>query len=54
LLGTFLTGNSFITEAGVDPFAQRKEDKKKRADKQEKNRLVNLKRAAKVGALPRL
>jgi regulator of ribosome biosynthesis len=39
-------------EAGVDPFAQRKEDKKKQVDKQEKNRLENLKRAAKVGALP--
>ncbi|XP_062203281.1 ribosome biogenesis regulatory protein homolog [Phragmites australis] len=39
-------------EAGVDPFAQRRDEKKKRVDKQEKNRLENLKRAAKVGALP--
>ncbi|GJM99582.1 hypothetical protein PR202_ga16700 [Eleusine coracana subsp. coracana] len=39
-------------EPGVDPFAQRTEEKKKRVEKQEKNRLENLKRAAKVGALP--
>ncbi|TVU36033.1 hypothetical protein EJB05_17943 [Eragrostis curvula] len=39
-------------EPGVDPFAQRKEEKKKRVEKQEKNRLENLKKAAKVGALP--
>ncbi|XP_044952042.1 ribosome biogenesis regulatory protein homolog [Hordeum vulgare subsp. vulgare] len=39
-------------EPGVDPFAQRKEEKKSRVDKQEKNRLGNLKNAAKVGALP--
>ena len=41
------------TEPGVDPFAQRREEKKGRVDKQEKNRLGNLKNAAKVGALPR-
>ncbi|RLN18850.1 hypothetical protein C2845_PM02G39570 [Panicum miliaceum] len=40
-------------EPGVDPSAQRKQ-KKKRVEKQEKNRLENLKKAAKVGALPRL
>ncbi|WVZ73857.1 hypothetical protein U9M48_022115 [Paspalum notatum var. saurae] len=39
-------------EPGVDPFAQRREEKKKRVEKQEKNRLENLKKAAKVGALP--
>ncbi|KAL6622360.1 hypothetical protein ACP70R_032239 [Stipagrostis hirtigluma subsp. patula] len=39
-------------EPGVDPFAQRRDEKKKRVEKQEKNRLQNLKRAAKVGALP--
>jgi regulator of ribosome biosynthesis len=39
-------------EPGVDPFAQRKEEKKKRVEKQEKNRVDNLKKAAKVGALP--
>ncbi|KAI5017052.1 hypothetical protein ZWY2020_037430 [Hordeum vulgare] len=39
-------------EPGVDPFAQRREEKKGRVDKQEKNRLGNLKNAAKVGALP--
>uniref|UniRef100_I1PZF4 Uncharacterized protein n=1 Tax=Oryza glaberrima TaxID=4538 RepID=I1PZF4_ORYGL len=38
-------------EPGVDPFAQRKQ-KKKRVEKQGKNRLENLKKAAKVGALP--
>ncbi|XP_019172894.1 PREDICTED: ribosome biogenesis regulatory protein homolog isoform X2 [Ipomoea nil] len=37
---------------GEDPFAKRKEEKKKRVDKQEKNRLQNLKQAAKVGAVP--
>ncbi|KAK7388614.1 hypothetical protein VNO78_23436 [Psophocarpus tetragonolobus] len=35
-----------------DPFAKRKENKKKRIEKQEKNRLQNLKEAAKFGALP--
>ncbi|KAL5547889.1 hypothetical protein UlMin_003120 [Ulmus minor] len=39
-------------EPGVDPFAKRREDKKKRVEKQDKNRLQNLKQAAKVGALP--
>ncbi|KAM2965609.1 hypothetical protein FF1_026147 [Malus domestica] len=37
---------------GEDPFAKRQEDKKKRVEKQDKNRLQNLKQAAKVGALP--
>ncbi|KAM0969425.1 hypothetical protein FF1_017695 [Malus domestica] len=37
---------------GEDPFAKRREDKKKRVEKQDKNRLQNLKQAAKVGALP--
>ncbi|XP_027332527.1 ribosome biogenesis regulatory protein homolog isoform X2 [Abrus precatorius] len=35
-----------------DPFAKRKENKKKRIEKQEKNRLQNLTEAAKFGALP--
>lgn len=39
-------------EPGVDPFAKRREEKKGRVEKQEKNRLGNLKNAAKVGALP--
>lgn len=39
-------------EPGEDPFSKRKEEKKKRVDKQEKNRLQNLKQAAKVDALP--
>jgi len=39
-------------EPGVDPFAQRRQEKKKRVEKQEKNRLENLKKAEKVGALP--
>ncbi|KAG2289807.1 hypothetical protein Bca52824_049411 [Brassica carinata] len=34
------------------PFAKRLDDKKKRVGKQEKNRLQNLKTAAKAGALP--
>ncbi|KAH1108854.1 hypothetical protein J1N35_012622 [Gossypium stocksii] len=38
---------------GEDPFAKRQDDKKKRVEKQEKNRLQNLKQAAKLGALPR-
>ncbi|KAG0528200.1 hypothetical protein BDA96_06G298000 [Sorghum bicolor] len=37
---------------GVDPFAQRRDEKKKRVEKQEKNKLENLKKAAKIGALP--
>ncbi|XP_074299573.1 ribosome biogenesis regulatory protein homolog [Silene latifolia] len=37
---------------GEDPFAKRKKGRKERADKHEKNRLNNLKEAAKVGALP--
>ena len=40
-------------EPGEDPFAKRLDDKKKRVGKQEKNRLQNLKTAAKAGALPR-
>ncbi|XP_010528668.1 PREDICTED: ribosome biogenesis regulatory protein homolog [Tarenaya hassleriana] len=39
-------------EPGEDPFAKRQEEKKKKVEKQEKNRLQNLKAAAKVGALP--
>ncbi|KAL3838534.1 hypothetical protein ACJIZ3_023125 [Penstemon smallii] len=39
-------------EPGTDPFAERRKEKKGRVDKQEKNRLHNLKQAAKVGALP--
>ncbi|CAN8287334.1 unnamed protein product [Cochlearia groenlandica] len=39
-------------EPGVDPFAKRIEDRKKNVGKQEKNRLQNLKTAAKAGALP--
>ncbi|KAH0887026.1 hypothetical protein HID58_063122, partial [Brassica napus] len=39
-------------EPGEDPFAKRLDDKKKRVGKQEKNRLENLKTAAKAGALP--
>ncbi|CAO1943526.1 unnamed protein product [Urochloa humidicola] len=39
-------------EPGVDPFAQRRQEKKKQVEKQEKNRLENLKKAAKLGALP--
>ncbi|XP_016467497.1 ribosome biogenesis regulatory protein homolog [Nicotiana tabacum] len=35
-----------------DPFAKRQEEKKKRVEKQEKNRLSNLKEAAKAAALP--
>jgi len=42
-----------IAEPGVDPFAKRLDDKKKRVGKQEKNRLQNLKAAEKAGALPR-
>jgi len=37
-----------------DPFAKRKENKRGRVDKNEKNRIQNLKNAAKFGALPRL
>ncbi|VVB02562.1 unnamed protein product [Arabis nemorensis] len=39
-------------EPGVDPFAKRLDDKKKRVGKQEKNRLQNLRTAEKAGALP--
>ncbi|XP_044471978.1 ribosome biogenesis regulatory protein homolog [Mangifera indica] len=39
-------------EPGEDPFARRQTEKKKRVEKQEKNRLQNLKQADKVGALP--
>ncbi|CAN6807728.1 unnamed protein product [Brassica oleracea] len=39
-------------EPGEDPFAKRLDDKKKRVDKQQQNRLQNLKSAAKAGALP--
>lgn len=42
-----------FAEPGEDPFAKRKSDKKKQVEKQEQNRLKNLKQAAKVGALPR-
>jgi len=39
-------------EPGEDPFAKRIEDRKKKVGKQEKNRLQNLRVAAKAGALP--
>ncbi|GER36856.1 ribosome biogenesis regulatory protein homolog [Striga asiatica] len=39
-------------EPGTDPFAERRKEKKSRVEKQEKNRLGNLKQAQKVGALP--
>ncbi|KAI3928311.1 hypothetical protein MKW98_023912 [Papaver atlanticum] len=39
-------------EPGEDPFAKRQTEKKQRVEKNEKNRLRNLKQAAKVGALP--
>ncbi|XP_051142315.1 ribosome biogenesis regulatory protein homolog [Andrographis paniculata] len=39
-------------EPGKDPFAERRKEKKSKVDKQEKNRMNNLKQAAKVGALP--
>ncbi|KAI5665240.1 hypothetical protein M9H77_24563 [Catharanthus roseus] len=39
-------------DPGEDPFAKRQKEKKNRVEKQEKNRLKNLKQAAKVGALP--
>ena len=42
-----------IAEPGLDPFAKRQAEKKERVKKQEKNRLLNLKQAAKVDALPR-
>lgn len=38
---------------GEDPFAKKRAEKKKNIEKQEKNRLQNLKEAANVGALPR-
>lgn len=37
---------------GDDPFAKRQVDRKKRVEKNEKNRLHNLKQAEKAGALP--
>ncbi|CAI9100162.1 OLC1v1037102C1 [Oldenlandia corymbosa var. corymbosa] len=37
-------------EPGEDPFAKRQKEKKKRVEKQEKNRLHNLKEAVKAGA----
>ncbi|KAL9251422.1 Ribosome biogenesis regulatory protein-like protein [Drosera capensis] len=39
-------------ESGEDPFAKRKAEKKQRVEKQEKNRLKNLKNAATIGSLP--
>lgn len=42
-----------FAEPGVDPFAARQANKRKRVEKQENNHLQNLKQAAKVGALPR-
>uniref|UniRef100_A0A2N9HLH2 Ribosome biogenesis regulatory protein n=1 Tax=Fagus sylvatica TaxID=28930 RepID=A0A2N9HLH2_FAGSY len=39
-------------QPGEDPFAKRRADKKQRVEKHEKNRMQNLKQAAKVGALP--
>ncbi|KAH0459597.1 hypothetical protein IEQ34_012411 [Dendrobium chrysotoxum] len=39
-------------EPGEDPFSKRKDEKKKRVDKQEKNRMQNLKQAFKAGDLP--
>ncbi|XP_020586854.1 ribosome biogenesis regulatory protein homolog [Phalaenopsis equestris] len=39
-------------EPGEDPFGKRKNEKKKRVEKQEKNRLQNLKQAFKAGNLP--
>ncbi|XP_058113121.1 ribosome biogenesis regulatory protein homolog [Magnolia sinica] len=39
-------------EPGEDPFSKRQKEKKNRVEKQEKNRLQNLKQAAKVNALP--
>ncbi|KAH9618922.1 hypothetical protein KSS87_013405 [Heliosperma pusillum] len=43
---------SLLAVPGEDPFAKRKKGRKERADKHEKNRLKNLKEAAKAGALP--
>lgn len=39
-------------EPGTDPFEKQKVDKKQRVEKQEKNRLRNLKEASDSGALP--
>ncbi|KAL3646788.1 hypothetical protein CASFOL_009332 [Castilleja foliolosa] len=39
-------------EPGTDPFAERRKEKKSKVDKQEKNRLHNLKQAQKADALP--
>ena len=49
----FTISFGLTAEPGEDPFAMRLDDKKKRVGKQEKNRLENLKTAAKAGALPR-
>ncbi|KAL6992868.1 hypothetical protein U1Q18_010988 [Sarracenia purpurea var. burkii] len=39
-------------EPGEDPFAKRQVEKNLRVEKQQKNRLQNLKQASKIGALP--
>ncbi|TYI67478.1 hypothetical protein E1A91_D08G020400v1 [Gossypium mustelinum] len=49
----FLITTNTTYHPGEDPFPKRQDDKKKRVEKQEKNRLQNLKQAAKLGALPR-
>lgn len=48
-----MDGVNIFADPEEDPFAKRKENKKNRIEKQEKNRLQNLKEAAKFGALPR-
>lgn len=48
-----LIENHLFPEPGEDPFAKRLGEKKERVKKQEKNRLQNLKQAAKADALPR-
>lgn len=50
----FSNQSSPFPEPGTDPFAERRKEKKSRVDKQEGNRLKNLKNAQKAGALPRL
>lgn len=40
------------TDLTLDPFGKRAKDKKQRVERNEKNRLANLKRAAAKGALP--
>ena len=42
-----------FAEPGSDPFAKRRAEKKQRVEKQENNRLKNLKNAHKADALPR-